>query len=72
MARGSDINSAGSQFYIVLGDAPWLDNKYTAFGQVIAGHEIVDQIAALQTNSIDQPLEPTQAIMEKITITTLN
>jgi len=72
MARGSDINSAGSQFYIVLGDAPWLDKKYTAFGQVIAGHEIVDQIAALQTNSIDQPLEPTQAIMEKITITTLN
>jgi len=50
MARGSDINSADSQFYIVLGDAPWLDGKYTIFGEVISGRDVVDKIAALQTN----------------------
>ncbi len=72
MARGSDINSAGSQFFIVLGNAPWLDNKYTAFGQVIAGQEVVNQIAEIKTNSNDQPLEPSEAIIEKIIITTLN
>ena len=68
MARGSDINSAGSQFFIVLENSPHLDGKYTVFGQVTSGMEIVDQIAALETNSIDQPIEPEKAIMEKITI----
>jgi len=72
MARGSDINSAGSQFYIVLGDAPWLDGKYTIFGEVISGHDVVDKIAALQTNSQDQPLDPLEAKMDKVIITTLN
>ena len=69
MARGSDVNSAGSQFYIVLGDAPWLDGKYTIFGEVISGHEIVDKIASLETNSQDQPVNPDEAIIEKVTIT---
>jgi len=72
MARGADINSAGSQFYIVLGDAPWLDGKYTVFGGVISGQQVVDNIASLKTNSQDQPLVPNEAVMKKITITTLN
>jgi len=68
MARGADINSAGSQFFIVLENSYHLDGKYTVFGQVTSGKEIVDTIAALETNSKDQPIEPEKAIIEKITI----
>ena len=69
MARGSDINSAGSQFFIVLDDSPWLDGKYTAFGEVISGKDVVDKIAALETNSQSQPVVPLDAVMEKVIIT---
>ena len=70
MARSADINSAGSQFFIVLGDAPWLDGKYTVFGKVISGQDVVEKIAELETNSQDQPVMPQEATMEKVTITT--
>ncbi|MGI0063285.1 MAG: peptidylprolyl isomerase, partial [Nitrosopumilaceae archaeon] len=68
MARGADINSAGSQFFIVLDNAPWLDGKYTVFGEVTSGFEIVDKIASLETNSQDQPIDPDMSRIEKITI----
>jgi dolichyl-diphosphooligosaccharide--protein glycosyltransferase len=68
MARGADINSAGSQFFIVLDSSPWLDGKYTVFGEVTSGKDIVDKIAALETNSQDQPVSPENAIIKKITI----
>jgi dolichyl-diphosphooligosaccharide--protein glycosyltransferase len=68
MARGVDINSAGSQFFIVLGNSPWLDGKYTVFGEVTSGKDIVDKIASLEINSIDQPINPEKAIIEKIVI----
>lgn len=45
MARSSNPNSAGSQFYICLGDAPFLNNKYTVFGQVVSGQDVVSKIA---------------------------
>lgn len=44
MARASDINSANSQFYVVLDDANHLDGQYTYFGHVVEGMEFVDQI----------------------------
>jgi cyclophilin family peptidyl-prolyl cis-trans isomerase len=44
MARAQDPDSAGSQFYICLAPAPFLDGKYTVFGQVTKGMELVDQI----------------------------
>jgi cyclophilin family peptidyl-prolyl cis-trans isomerase/predicted GIY-YIG superfamily endonuclease len=44
MARTSDPNSAGSQFYITLADARFLDRQYTVFGQVTEGQEVVDAI----------------------------
>ena len=44
MARSSNPNSAGSQFYICLGDARFLDKNYTVFGQTVAGQEVVDSI----------------------------
>ena len=44
MARTSDPNSAGSQFYIVKQDAPWLDRQYTVFGQTIEGMDVVKKL----------------------------
>ena len=46
MARASNPNSAGSQFYIVLDDAPFLNRQYTVFGHVTEGQNVVDQIRA--------------------------
>ncbi len=45
MARAANPNSAGSQFYICLGDARFLDKQYTVFGQTTEGLEVVDRIA---------------------------
>jgi peptidylprolyl isomerase len=44
MARTSDPNSANSQFFICLADAPFLDGKYTVFGEVTSGMDVVDKI----------------------------
>ena len=49
------LNSASSQFFIVQKDSTYLDGKYAAFGKVVSGIEIVDQIAAVSTDSNDQP-----------------
>lgn len=45
MARAMDPDSAGSQFYITIGDAHFLDNNYTVFGRVLSGMEVADEIA---------------------------
>ncbi len=44
MARSSNPNSAGSQFYICLDDAPFLNKQYTVFGQTVEGQDVVDKI----------------------------
>ncbi len=49
MARSSNPNSAGSQFYIVLDDAPFLNRQYTVFGHVVEGQNVVDKIRAGDT-----------------------
>ncbi len=46
MARANDPDSASSQFFIMVGDAKWLDGQYAAFGKVIEGYEIAKKIAA--------------------------
>src|SRR6266478_7674697 len=46
MARSSDPNSAGSQFFICLGEASSLDHQYTAFGKLIKGLDVLDKIGA--------------------------
>lgn len=61
MARAQDPNSAGSQFFIVLKDASFLDGQYTVFGQVTAGMDAVDKIAALKCDSADAPVDAEQA-----------
>lgn len=44
MARGEDPDSAGSQFYVMLGPAHFLNGQYTAFGRVVSGMDVVDRI----------------------------
>lgn len=58
MARSMDPNSAGSQFFIMHKDAPHLDGQYAAFGKVVSGMEVVDEIAGVQTGMHDKPLAP--------------
>lgn len=57
MARSQDPDSAGSQFFIVVADAPSLDGKYTVFGKVVKGMDVADKIIAQQRNQRDMPLE---------------
>ena len=56
MARAQSPNSAGSQFFIMHADGEFLDGQYAAFGKVTSGMDVVDEIAATQTNSQDRPL----------------
>jgi len=58
MARAMNPNSAGSQFFIMHQDAPHLDGQYAAFGRVVEGMEVVDEIAAVATDRMDKPLHP--------------
>ena len=66
MARAQDPDSAGSQFFIMHEDAPYLDGQYAAFGKVIEGMEVVDAIAETSTDYRDKPLEA--QVMKKVTI----
>ena len=60
MARANDPDSAGSQFFIMHADYPYLDGQYAAFGKLIEGIEVVDKIASVRTDYNDRPLEPQQ------------
>ena len=55
MARAMSPNSAGSQFFIMHQDAPHLDGAYAAFGTVVEGMDVVDKIAAVDTDYNDRP-----------------
>ena len=55
MARANNPNSGGSQFFICAAEAPHLNGKYTVFGQVIEGLEIIEQIVNLPRDSRDNP-----------------
>lgn len=68
MARAQDPNSAGSQFFIMSGDAPNLDGEYAAFGKVISGLDIVDKIQNVETNSADAPKK--DVVITSITVDT--
>lgn len=68
MARAMNPNSAGSQFFIMHQNASHLDGQYAAFGKVIEGIEIVDEIAETATDWNDKPRTP--QVMEKVTVET--
>jgi len=62
MARSTDPDSAGSQFFIVTTDSIFLDNQYTVFAEVIEGMEVADTIVNLQRNENDCPLKEAKMI----------
>ena len=55
MARAYNPNSASSQFFIMHQNAPHLDGQYAAFGKVVSGMEVVDEIASIPTDYSDRP-----------------
>lgn len=57
MARSNDPDSAGSQFFIVVEDSPFLDGKYTVFGQVVKGMGFADKIVTQPRDARDNPAE---------------
>lgn len=68
---GDQVNpkkdSSGSQFFVCLTDLPSLDRGgYTVFGEVIEGMEVVDKIAAVKTDSRDNPVDP--VVMKQVTV----
>jgi peptidyl-prolyl cis-trans isomerase B (cyclophilin B) len=57
MARAQSMDSASSQFFLMHQNSPHLDGHYAGFGQTIEGLEIIDKIAAVETDRMDRPLE---------------
>lgn len=66
MARAYDPDSASSQFFIMHADAPHLDGQYAAFGKVVSGMHVVDEIAAIPTDYNDRPKVAVR--MKKVTL----
>ena len=68
MARSQNPDSAGSQFFICVADAPYLDGQYTVFGEVVEGMDVVDAIVSQERDARDNPLkkiEMTVKIVDK-------
>src|SRR3954467_4750090 len=64
MARSADPDSAGCQFFICLGDAPFLDHKYTAFGKVIKGDDVLGKLGDTPVGSSagGEPSKPKERV----------
>ncbi|MBQ1487353.1 MAG: peptidylprolyl isomerase [Lachnospiraceae bacterium] len=68
MARAQDPDSAGSQFFIMHKDSPFLDGQYAAFGKLIEGMDVVNAIAAVSTDMRDKPIHDQR--MKTVTVET--
>lgn len=66
MARSMDNDSAGSQFFIVTGNATYLDGEYAGFGKVTEGMDIVEKIEKVETDENDKPTQ--DIVIESISI----
>ncbi|HTA29094.1 MAG TPA: peptidylprolyl isomerase [Candidatus Cybelea sp.] len=66
MARSSDPNSAGCQFFICHGDPSFLDHKYTTFGKLIKGDDVLEKIATTPTHPQDRPNKRMDVVSIKI------
>ncbi len=58
MARSADPNSAGSQFFVCLGDATFLDEKYTAFGKLVAGDDVLEKLGKTEVEQTGEKSKP--------------
>ena len=63
-ARTADPNSAGSQFFIMVGTAPHLDGQYTVFGEVVSGMDVANEIVRQPRDHRDNPLERIEITVE--------
>ena len=68
MARTMHPDSAGSQFFIMHKNSPHLDGAYAAFGKLIEGMEVVNEIAGIPTDYMDRPI--IGCVMKKVTVDT--
>ncbi len=68
MARSQMANSAGSQFFIMHKNSPHLDGSYAAFGKVVEGLDVVNEIAEVSTDFSDRPTTP--QVMKTVTVDT--
>ena len=66
MARAMHPDSAGSQFFIMVADAPHLDGQYAAFGKITEGMETADEIVSVSRDMMDKPRESQR--MKKVTV----
>lgn len=66
MARAMSPNSAGSQFFVMVENAPHLDGQYASFGKVIEGMEVADEIVKEKRDRSDRPYE--DQVMETVTV----
>lgn len=66
MARSQDRDSAGSQFFICHGSPSFLDGKYTAFGKLISGDDVLEKIATTETAPGDRPVK--KVVVESVKI----
>lgn len=57
MARANDPDSAGSQFFICVAEATFLDWQYTVFGEVVSGMDVADKVVTMKRDGRDNPLE---------------
>lgn len=70
MARSMDPDSAGSQFFVMHETSPHLDGSYAAFGKVIKGMDVVNQIAEVNTDWNDRPMQEQK--LSKVTVDTFD
>ena len=70
MARSGHPDSAGSQFFIMVGDSPHLDGQYAAFGKITEGMDVAQKIVSVKTDYSDRPYEP--QIIESVTVETFD
>ena len=68
MARAMHPDSAGSQFFIMVEDAPHLDGQYASFGKVIEGMDVVNRIAETKVDPYDRPVK--DVVMKTVTVDT--
>jgi Peptidyl-prolyl cis-trans isomerase (rotamase) - cyclophilin family len=70
MARTMDPNSAGSQFFIMVADAPHLDDQYASFGKITEGIQVAEDIVNSKRDYNDRPYE--DQVIKSMTVETFD